>query len=301
MMMGGMPLIVDIKRHSLEDGPGIRSVVFFKGCPLRCVFCHNPEAQEPSPEIAYYQKECVHCAQCVDACPRDGIDLERSEGIIDRARCDSCGECVDACPGSALRKVGSHYSIDELLEILARDRAFYAHSGGGVTLSGGECTLYPEYLEQLLQGLRAQGIHLAIETSGAFNFEVFAEKILPYVDLIYFDLKFADRQEHLSYTGKTNSVIIENFKRLTGISGVQVVPRIPLVPRLTATEENLEALADLLREEHVEKVELLGFNPMGREKQKAIGKCGNALPQDLLSPEEESRLREVFQSELMKA
>lgn len=300
-MVSGVPLIVDIKRHSLEDGPGIRSVVFFKGCPLRCVFCHNPEAQDPAPEIAYYQRECILCARCVEACPKDAMHLEYSESVIDRARCDSCGECVEACPGSALRKVGRHYSVDELVEILARDRAFYAHSSGGVTLSGGECTLYPEYLEQLLQRLRAMGIHLAIETSGAFDFSAFSEKILPHVDLIYFDLKFADRQEHYSHTGRDNSVIIDNFKRLLGIPGVKVVPRIPLVPRLTATKENLKALADLLRGERVGNVELLGFNPMGQEKRKAIGKCGNAIPRDLLSPQEESFLRGMFRSELTKA
>ncbi len=151
--MGNLPLIVDVKKNSREDGPGIRSVVFFKGCPLRCVFCQNIEAQEPGAEIAFSAKECINCALCEDACPQEAVDLE-FPGRIHRDKCTRCGKCADACPGRGLRVVGSYYSVEGLTEILLRDESFYRHSGGGVTLSGGECTLYPDYVELLLRGLK---------------------------------------------------------------------------------------------------------------------------------------------------
>ncbi len=173
--MGNFPLIVEIKRQSLEDGPGIRSVVFFKGCPLQCTFCHSPETQDPKVDIAFSAKECLHCGKCADSCPEGAIDLSRLERIS-RDRCIHCGQCANACPGNGLRRIGQYYPVDTLTEILLRDLPFYRHSNGGVTLSGGECTLYPNYLESLLKSLKAKQVHLLLETSGYFNFKIFLSR-----------------------------------------------------------------------------------------------------------------------------
>jgi pyruvate formate lyase activating enzyme len=215
------PLIVDIKRHSLEDGPGIRSVVFFKGCPLRCDFCQNPETQKRSLEIAFSASKCVLCGHCSDACSTGAIDLA-SEYRIRRDRCQRCGTCASRCPSSALRAVGTSYSPEALVEILLRDRNFYRHSGGGVTLSGGEATLHLEYLELVLGLLRGEGVHLALQTCGEFEYTAFRDRLLPLLDLIFFDVKLVDPDEHRTHTGRSNRRIIENLRRLLAEGSVWV-------------------------------------------------------------------------------
>jgi len=254
--MNNLPLIVDIKRHSLEDGPGIRSVVFFKGCPLRCIFCQNPETQDPGLEIAFSPKECIQCGRCAEVCPQGAIDLE-FPGRIHRERCIRCGECARICPGKGLRLMGAYYPAETLTEILLRDLPFYRHSGGGVTLSGGEATCYPDYLEGVLKRLKARGIHVVLETSGYFDYESFGQRILPYIDFIYYDVKIADPEVHRKYTGKTNRRILDNLCRLLRERGIEVHPRVPLIPGITTTRESLSAIVDLLCEAGAEDVSLL--------------------------------------------
>ena len=288
-----LPLITDIKRHSLEDGPGIRSVVFFKGCPLRCIFCHNPEAQDPDAEIAFSPEECILCRACLEACPNGAIDLELPGRIV-RDRCDRCGDCAGACPGKGLRIIGKYYPIEELTDVLLRDLPFYRHSGGGVTVSGGECTLYPDYLGSLLKGLKTNGIHIALQTSGHFDYGAFREKILPYTDLIYYDIKIADPKHHQGLLGKTNESIIGNLRRLLQEQSVEIHPRIPLIPEITATEENLCAIVDLLCDLGAEDVSLLPYNPMGFEMARSLGKPMPTLPDRFMKPDEEKRIRDMF-------
>jgi pyruvate formate lyase activating enzyme len=288
-----MPLIVDIKRNSFEDGPGIRSVVFFKGCPMRCIFCHNPETQEQGVEIAFSAKDCIRCGNCKKACPREAIDLENSEHII-RDRCDRCGECVKACPGNGLRAIGAYYIVEELTEILLRDISFYRHSGGGVTLSGGECTMYPDYLEALLQRLKANNIHTALETSGYFEYDVFSKKIFPYIDLIYYDIKIADVNSHAELIGRPNERIIDNLQRILKEKGVEVHPRIPLVPGITATHENLSSIVRLLYKMGADRVSLLPYNPMGMETYAKLGRQRPHLSKGFMKPDEEKEVYEMF-------
>ena len=291
--MNEIPLIVDVKRYSLEDGPGIRSVVFFKGCPLRCVFCHNPETQAPGPEIVFSTEECILCGACARICPNNAISLE-SEGRIDRTKCDNCGKCVQVCPGKGLRLAGASYQVEELLELLLRDRAFYRHSQGGVTLSGGECTLYPDYLEALLKHLKPFKIHVVLETSGFFSYEIFKQKVLPYLDMIYYDLKIADPKAHKHFTGHSNKKIIENLSRLVQETGVKVIPRVPLIPSITATRENLEGIARILKKMGLSNAVLLPYNPMGISKYKMIGRPEPLIPERFMSREEEKELKRLF-------
>lgn len=289
------PLIVDIKRHSLEDGPGIRSVVFFKGCPLRCIFCQNPEAQSPEPEIIFSEKRCIGCGKCADVCKQGAIDFQ-SSGHILRERCICCGKCADICPSSALKLIGVSYSAPALAGILLRDFAFYKHSGGGVTISGGECTLYPDYLETLLKSLKAEGIHIVLETSGYFDYDTFQQKLLPYIDLIYYDIKFAYADSHWHYTGKSNLKILDNLCRLLREKNVEVHPRIPLIPEITATRENLTAIVDFLYEAGAAEVSLLAYNPMGFGMLKSLGRQAQHLPQGFMKPEQEKEIYEMFKN-----
>jgi pyruvate formate lyase activating enzyme len=297
MCNSGFPLVVDIKRDSLEDGPGIRTVVFFKGCPLRCTFCHSPETQDPKIDIAFSERKCLGCTRCADSCPQGAIDLSTTQRI-NRVKCTRCSQCVGICPGKALRRIGRFYPVDSLVEILMRDLPFYRHSGGGVTLSGGECTLYPKYLESLLKSLKARHVHIVLETCGYFNFDVFSRRILPYIDLIYYDVKIADPGTHSKHTGKTNEKILDNLHRLLLEKPAVVCPRIPLIPDITATVENLSAIVGLLVEAGAENVSLLPYNPMGIEMAVNLGRPKPHLPEKFMSPDEEKEIHDTFQMAL---
>jgi pyruvate formate lyase activating enzyme len=288
-----IPLIVDIKRDSREDGPGIRSVVFFKGCPLRCLFCQNPETQDPKVEIVFSDKECIHCGTCAMNCPQGAIDLGFSERIH-RDKCLRCGRCASVCPGKGLRQIGFHYPVEVLTDILLQDLPFYDHSGGGVTLSGGECTMHPDYVESLLKSLKERGIHIVLETSGYFEYETFKRKILPYIDLVYYDIKIADPEIHRMYVGKTNQIILENLFRIVQEREIQVYPRIPLIPGITATEKNLRAIVDLLCEAGANSVALLPYNPMGIEMVVRLGRPRPALPERFMEPDQEKNIYALF-------
>lgn len=295
MRDNNLPLIVDIKRGSHEDGPGIRSVVFFKGCPLRCTFCHNPETQNPRVDIAFYARECLQCGKCAESCPQGAIDLSHTKHI-NRDKCMRCGHCVSVCPVKALRKIGQYYPVSSLIEILMRDLPFYRHSNGGVTISGGECTLYPDYLESLLISLKARQVHLVLETCGYFNFDVFKQKILPYVDLIYYDIKIADPETHRKCTGKMNQRILSNLRSLILEKPAAVHPRIPLIPGITATRKNLSAIVDFLVEAGAENVTLVPYNPLGIEMAVSLGRPQSSFPCRFMKPDEEKEVHLMFKT-----
>lgn len=288
-----LPLVVDIKRNSLEDGPGIRSVVFFKGCPLRCTFCQNLETQDPKVEMVFSARECIRCGECATVCPHGAIDLEFSERIH-REKCLRCGRCASICPGNGLRRIGSYYAVEVLTEILLQDLPFYRHSGGGITLSGGECTLHPDYVESLLKALKEKGIHIVLETSGYFEYETFKRKILPYIDLVYFDIKLADPEIHRRVVGKTNQIILANLFRIAQERKIKVHPRIPLIPGITTTWKNLKEIVDILCEAGMEVVSLLPYNPMGMEMFVNLGRAKPALPEWFMRPDQEREIYALF-------
>ncbi len=278
------PLIVDIGRGSTEDGPGVRTTVFFKGCPLSCKWCQNPETLDPQVEIGFYPKDCIGCFDCAIACSEDAI-LPEANVRIDRSKCARCAQCADICPGKGLRRIGNYYEVEELIEILLRDRVFYETSDGGVTLSGGEPTLWPGYCGELLRGLKANGIHTAVQTCGYFDYSAFEKELLPWIDLVMYDIKIIGPEEHRQHTGRDNKKILENFIRLSK-ENIELIPRVPLIPGFTTSEENLSGISNFVRAGGIKECSLLHYNPLGLSKWEHIGKAEPELPRCL--PQNES-------------
>lgn len=260
-------VIFDIRRFALDDGPGIRTTVFFKGCPLACVWCHNPESIQPAAEIGFQSRSCVGCGTCAVVCPENCIAL----GRVDRAACTVCRRCVEACPADALRAIGEVYSADVLVELLIRDRMFYQTSSGGVTFSGGEPTLHMQFLSGILEVLKQCGVHTAIQTCGLFDLAAFKRLLLPHLDLIHFDIKLIDQREHKKYTGAGNAVILSNFRALTAIAKDRILPRIPLIPGITMRRDNLAGIAALLKDLGYAVCEVLPYNPDSARKRRTLG------------------------------
>lgn len=267
------PLIFEIKGNSLDDGPGIRSVIFFKGCPLKCVWCHNPEGMHPRVELAFDARECIGCNTCIETCP-EGALARDNQGFIDRGRCTLCMRCTEACPSGALHGIGRALGVTDILTTVLKDKPFFDTSGGGVTFSGGEPTLYMDFLAELLQALKGKGIHCLLETCGQFDLSRFMHLVYPFLDVIYFDLKLFDAEAHRQFCGISNQTIRENFIALNSsmrADGRELLPRIPLVPGITDTDANLEAIADFLKSQNVSHAKLLPYNPLWPEKSAKIG------------------------------
>ena len=243
----------------MHDGPGVRTTVFLKGCPLRCAWCHNPESQSPTPQMLFYRSKCTGCGKCREKCPNA---LEK---------CELCGKCTIYCPHDAREICGKEYTVDEALKEILKDKAFYETSGGGVTFSGGECMLQIEFLTKILKACKENGIHTAVDTAGHVPYERF-EQILPYTDLFLYDVKCFDSDKHRQYTGVENQLILKNLKRLLAKS-TPVWIRIPIIPTVNDTEEELQRIKEYLSSCGIpEKVELLPYHAMGEHKYAAIGK-----------------------------
>ncbi len=266
-------LIFEVKGNSLDDGPGIRTVIFFKGCPLDCVWCHNPESKKKTIELSFDSGECILCEACRKACPEGALD-RHNPLYIDRDRCSLCMNCVDECPSGALSQVGRYWETAELMHEIERDIPFFRTSGGGITLSGGEPTLYMGFISELLKELKSRGISTLIETCGLFDLQVFLEALYPWLDIIYFDLKLFDDARHRTFCGASNRRILENFTHLSARcrqDSVELLPRIPLVPGITSTDDNLASIARFLKDLDMHEVELLPYNPLWFDKCEKIG------------------------------
>ncbi len=288
------PLIFDIKRFARDDGPGIRTTVFMKGCPLACLWCHNPESIENDCEIAFYAHLCINCGECLAVCPEGAIRLE-SVDRVDRPKCTKCKKCVNECPALALKSIGKYYSVPELTEILKSDHFFYETSKGGVTFSGGEPTHFMDYVGEVIKGLKEDKIHVAIQTSGMFNISKFKTKLLPYLDLIYFDIKIIDPVMHKKYTGRDNSQILNNFMELVNDKIVAVIARVPLIPEITTRIENLENIADFLARTGCRNYELLAYNSEGMSKRSYTGKPIPSIIKEIKSEiKREEEWRQIF-------
>jgi len=267
------PLILEINGNSLDDGPGIRSVVFYKGCPLSCVWCHNPESKKAASEISFDAKVCINCGACRDACPEEALSRD-NRFYIDRSKCTLCFLCADACPSGALDRVGKTMSVDDILKKILPDKPFYETSGGGVTLSGGEPTLYMEFTSQLLKALKQHNILTLLETCGYFDLDKFMDMLYPYLDTIYFDIKIINTIAHKKYCGHPNEKILDNFKQISNTvkqDGKVFLPRIPLIPDITNTEVNIREIAAFLKSLDIAEAALLAYNPLWHEKSDKVG------------------------------
>ena len=247
------PFIFQVRRSSLDDGPGIRTTVFFKGCPLSCAWCHNPEGINPRREIVFSAKCCLGCGDCRKVCSVDGQ-------FYRNGACLFCGECQRVCPTGACRVSGESYTVAELAAHLCKDRHFFTASKGGVTLSGGEPVLYADYAGELAQNLTNAGIHVALQTCGHFSWDDFRRQLLPHVQLIFYDVKLIDPAAHRLWTGVDNDLILENLRRLSALPRPRVVVRTPLVPGITDTADNLRGIRKLLDDLSITAHQLLPFN-----------------------------------------
>lgn len=277
------PLIIDIKGNSLDDGPGIRSTIFFKGCPLNCAWCHNPESKKVTPELFWDSERCVGCGTCIGLCPENAISPD-NPFHVDRDRCTLCFKCLDQCPAQALTRVGCEMTVDEIISKIVPYKPFFETSGGGVTLSGGEPTINMGFTSALLRKLKAESIHTLIETCGWFNLEQFKKMVLPYIDAIYMDVKLIDPTEHEKYCGKSNKLILTNLLHLYEESksgSFELLPRIPLIPDITDQEHQIRGLAEFFSKHCFASVALLPNNPVWMDK---CLKLGKEMPFDRSKP-----------------
>lgn len=257
--------ISNIQRFSMHDGPGVRTTVFFKGCPLRCLWCHNPETYRFGAELRYNQEKCIGCRDCIRACSGRGLSASEAGLQYHSENCERCFSCVKACPTGALGIAGEKMTLEQVLVEVQRDAGIYQRSGGGVTLSGGEATMQSEFAGALLMALRKAGIHTALDTCGFCKEETFA-MLAGKADLILFDIKHADPIEHKRLTGQDNRLILRNLEALEKM-GANVEIRIPYIPTMNDGPENLEAVAHIIKPLRcVQRVVLLGYHPLGQTK-----------------------------------
>lgn len=265
--------VFNIQRFSTEDGPGIRTTVFFKGCPMRCKWCSNPESQSPALQLACRDSLCIGCGSCIAVCPAKAItpgrDLTEAKIHIDRELCRSCGACVKECPAGAMKFYGRIVTLDDVFDEVNSDAAYYANSQGGVTASGGEAMLQADFVGALFQRCRLAGIHTALDTCGYFDSSAFG-KVSDWVNLVLFDLKFMDCEKHKRYTGVPNDIILQNARLISRL-GIQMIIRVPLIPSINDSEENLTQTARFAAGlESRPSVNLLPYHNYGENKYKML-------------------------------
>ncbi len=286
-------IVFDIQRFSIHDGPGIRTTVFLKGCPLSCAWCHNPESWDVKPQLMFNGEKCVGCMACVEACPNNAHKLEDGKHVVDYSICSGCGACVSRCVYSALKLSGREQSVEEVLAEVCADRKFYENSGGGMTVSGGEPMLQFEFLQTLLSEAKRQGISTCVETSGFAPREKY-EAILSDVDLFLIDIKHINRDEHKKYTGVYNDLILKNIEFLHD-NGAKILIRLPLIPGINDTDEHINGVSALLnRLPGLLGAEILPYHDMGKGKWNQLGKQYELMELKNSDKEQKAKLLQRF-------
>lgn len=262
-------MIFNVQKCSIHDGHGLRTLVFFKGCPLRCPWCANPESQSYGCEVTEYPSKCIGCGMCIRRCPAQAIG---GDGHIDRTFCpDECTECTDICYAEAKKLVGKEYTVDELFREINKDKIFYDIKGGGVTFSGGEPLSHGKYLEEIAKKCKQNHINVCIESCGYSSFDTF-KNALPYIDAMFMDVKILDPLKHKEITGKSNELILDNIKRISDY-GMPLTIRTPVVPGYTDSEENIRGIAEFVAQlPTVKEYELLRYHNFGESKYGALGR-----------------------------
>ena len=289
--------VFDIQKFSVHDGPGIRTLIFMKGCPLRCRWCSNPESQNYHPEVALSESRCIGCGRCEDICPTDAIiPLADGKIRIERSRCNNCGKCAEVCPAKAIRLFGEYMSIHDVLRVVEEDSPFYWRSGGGITVSGGEPLLQAQFVNELLKECRHCGIDIAVEICGHAAWED-VRKVCTYADLIFYDIKHMDPSKHKAFTGVSNELILGNIERISKhFREIPIIVRTPIVPGFTDSEANIEDIVDFLKcVESLKKYELLSYHGFGEAKYNQLGRAYELSGLQPPSQEHMAKLIEIAQ------
>ncbi|MEG2353775.1 MAG: glycyl-radical enzyme activating protein [Clostridium sp.] len=260
--------IINIQKYSIHDGPGIRTTVFFKGCPLNCWWCHNPESQRLKPEVMHWEEKCTACGNCVKHCPNNALAIVNGKLEYDVSACEFCSECSKYCINEARTIKGKEISVDDLFKEVIKDEIFYGESNGGVTFSGGEPLIQADFIREVLKKCKKRDIHTTIDTCGYVSWDKF-EKIVDYTDLFLYDLKHMNSDKHKLYTSVSNELILENLKKLSDL-GKNIFIRMPIIPGINDDEEELKKAAELLKDLNIIQVNLLPYHKMGMDKYKRL-------------------------------
>jgi len=263
-------IIFNIQRYSIHDGPGIRTTIFLKGCPLSCWWCQNPESQLNEQEMVFWGDRCIGCGACSTICPSDAIQIKDGIPVTEKEKCTLCGKCIEKCPALAREIIGEKLTIEEVIKEIEKDLVFYEESSGGVTFSGGEPLGQSEFLEGLLNGCREKKIHTAVDTSGYISWEIL-NKISPKVDLFLYDLKIMEDKRHKKYTGASNEIILENLKKLSSIHN-NISVRFPVIPGINDDYQNIKKTGEFLSSLKITQVNLLPYHYIGIDKYKRLGR-----------------------------
>lgn len=290
-------LVFNIQLHSTEDGPGIRTSLFMKGCVMKCPWCHNPEGLQGGIQLTWRRQRCMGAFRCAPSCPRFALDLTPEGVAIDRRRCDACGECVRACPSGAMELIGREYGLAEVLERLRADKVFFEKSGGGVTISGGEVSMQTSFAAGVMRALKAEGIHLAIDTCGGTRWKSL-EPLVDLADLVLYDLKIMDEIRHREVTGVPLGLVLDNARRVTA-TGRPMWVRTPIVPDHTDGEDNVRSIARFIHEHlpTVTRYDLLAFNHTCQDKYERLGMEWQFESERLIPRSRMERLAEVAAEE----